>query len=463
MQSTAALCCSRRVGVAASRQRSYSWFGSFFDTRNSSNIDDDGDKKERQEQDELKQAAAHELHDRTLYRFSIQHGHPLGPWQAILKATQTHHMTWTNDNIERYKSTTSTITSIESNSDIAAADDDDDDDGTEEPVLDRPIFRVLDLACGPRGEPGRTIANALPFSEVTCTDSCSEAIAAVLVVADDVTTTTNEATTIEIKTIKTSIAAAIPVKSHTSSDNDTYLDSNEFYNNKGPSPLPTPKNLTKAVLDLADLSAYDSNTFHVITCCYGYGCLSSDTDVVALAMAEAHRVLVPGGKLIIATWDRPSPLVMVGRDILASVRAGGRNVHAGADDDDAFLPPRISTPPIMELSGEGEVEGLLVQAGFNEPGAVVTSWGTYPFDLGSRPGDQFAMGTILIRPELESLGALIPYNTNSNGELPAHSGWNNLAEEVFWINVPNYTSTIDDNLFLTGNRFKLTVSSKKDH
>jgi hypothetical protein len=53
----------------------------------------------------------------------------------------------------------------------------------------------------------------------------------------------------------------------------------------------------------------------------------------------------------------------------------------------------------------------------------VATWGTYPFDLGSQSDHQFAMGTFIVRPELESLGAFRP----GYGD----GGWKNLAEEAF--------------------------------
>ena len=204
-----------------------------------------------------------------------------------------------------------------------------------------------------------------------------------------------------------------------------------------------PKNLTKSVSDLTDLSSYGSGTFDAIVCCYGYG-LSSD---ISHALTEAHRVLVPGGVLVICTWER-SAMLSNGRDILASVRGGG----LGDDPDDAFLPPRIEPVAMIALSGPGEFEAHLVGAGFDQPEAVVATWGTYPFDLGSQSDHQFAMGTLLVRPELESLGAFRP----GYGD----GGWKNLAEEAFWINIRKYTDMVDGSMMLRDNTFKLTTSTK---
>ena len=64
--------------------------------------------------------------------FSMQHAHQNGPWQAMTKAVQAHY---NNDAITITRTSTSTAVSE---------------------------FRVLDLACGPRGEPATRIARALP-------------------------------------------------------------------------------------------------------------------------------------------------------------------------------------------------------------------------------------------------------------------------------------------------------------
>jgi SAM-dependent methyltransferase len=276
-------------------------------------------------------------------------------------------------------------------------------------TLPVPLFRVLELACGPRGEPSTSIARILPLAEVHCTDSCPRAVAMVPVVS-------------------------VGIAEGKSDDDDD--------DDKGR----PPPNLTKSVVDMSDLSAYQSDTFNVITCCYGYGL----ADDVSYALSEAHRVLAPGGILVIATWES-SAMLSIGREVLETVRGGGRDPLA-AEDDEAFLPPRMSPPDVLELSGPGEFEALLVGAGFDQPGAIVATWGTYPFDLGSNTDDMLTMGTILIRDELKSLGAF-----DSTG---GAGGWANPAEEAFWINIRKYTDVVGGTMFLRDNTFKLTVSTK---
>ena len=53
--------------------------------------------------------------------------------------------------------------------------------------------------------------------------------------------------------------------------------------------------------------------------------------------------------------------------------------------------------------------------------------GVYPFDLGSQSDQQFDTGTILVRSNLESLGAFRPFTRPGYGG----DGWKNLAEETF--------------------------------
>ena len=341
----------------------------------------------------------------TNHRMSLQHAHPLGPWQAILKVVQKHHANWL----------------LQQNNN---SNDNDDGNNIDHDVNNNP-FRVLDLACGPRGQPGTTIAHALPSVAVHCTDSCPIAIAAVLVASD-----------------------------HSTPELD---DESDSAGSRNPPPPPPPTNLSKSVHDLTDLGQYGTDTVHVIVCCYGYG-LSDD---VSQALAEAHRVLVRGGILVICTWER-SALLMQGNRTLSWVH--GRDDGNGDDDnnnnsssstcgdvDAAFLVR--DEVPVLALSGVGEFEGLLVGAGFDHPGAVVTTFGTYPFDLGRQTDHQFAMGTLLIRKELERLGAFHPSGGGGH--------WRNLAEEAFWINIGKYTDIVDGSMMLRDNTFKLTTSTKR--
>ena len=371
-------------------------FFSFLSSRLTTEVEEETTiAKEKKQQEE----ATRILLDGVRHRISIQNAHPLGPWQAILTVVQNHYNGWLK-------------VQEEAEAMLTTAD-----------VIQ---FRVLDLACGPRGEPGTTIAHALPLAAVHCTDSCSVSVAAIPVfVHVDKATTTD--TVKEDATTTIQVLQLVPATQQSS--------------------IPPPKNLTKSITDLTDLSSYKSNSFDAIICCYGYN-LSSN---IPHALSEAYRVLVPGGVLVIATWER-SAMLAIGRDVKSYVESGGCDPSYTFEDD---LPPILV--PKIELSGVGELEGLLVASGFDQPQAVVATSLVYPIDLGSTPDDQFAMGTILVRDELESLGALVVPPVGSKGA----GGWNNLAEEAFWMNVQKYADVVEDNLLLRDNTFKLAVSTKK--
>jgi hypothetical protein len=73
---------------------------------------------------------------------SLQHAHVDGPWQAMNWAVQQHFDDHKQSN-----------TNINTN--------------TNDVQVPIPTFQVLDLACGPRGEPGTTIAQSLPVRIIT--------------------------------------------------------------------------------------------------------------------------------------------------------------------------------------------------------------------------------------------------------------------------------------------------------
>lgn len=328
-----------------------------------------------------------------LYRLSMQHDHPDGPWKAMADIVQRHYNTQRHTN----------------NS-----------------------FRVLDLASGPRGEPGTSIARVLPQSRVHCTDSSAAAV-------DSIRWANSHGTS----------TVACPAKGRQQQCTTT--------SESVPPPTLSLTNLTKSVLDLADLSEYASGTFQVVTCCYGYHSVvdneENDTNGRLLhALRQAHRVLLPGGILVTATWEN-SPLRLLSRDVLATVREGGVNVYQ-QEDDEAFLPPRLTPLDAIALSEPGELEGLLGMAGFDN---VVSVSGTYPFDMGTGAEEQLSLGTILIWQELKRHGAF-----DSVCGVLAAGGWACLAEEAFWTNIGKYTNVDEDSsMLLGGNTFKLTVSTKQ--
>ena len=455
--------------VASSSRSLFSFLGSQSKSQSDNNDAVVNQQKQRQHERLNKQ---HQQHvEDAQYRMSMQHSHPRGPWRAMSIAVQRHNDAWVLSNNQTKKDAAASRGGG-GNVDKLAADD--------------AIYRVLDLACGPRGEPGTTIAHLLPLVTVQCTDSCADYVALVptvlglevpvLPLLSSVTTTTTYTrgyakinwSNIVVggmygdDSIGSDISVAGKQDAHS-----IMGDANQTIHNVLPLLLPLvpppPSNLTKLVLDMSNLTIYPSNSIDAITCCYGYA-IAPD---IAHALSEAHRVLVPGGILVIATWEK-SAMLSIGRDVLATVRSGGtlnpnNSSSHNVDDLDAFLPPLISSPSVLAYSGPGVFEALLINAGFDNPGDVVVSGDTYPFDLGSTTNMMLTMGTILIKDELEDLGA---FNNNVSTTMTgqddlAAGGWKNLTEEAFWINIKKYTDMVGGTMLLRDNTFKITVSTKK--
>ena len=372
------------------------------------------------------------LVDDAQYRMSTQHAHPLGPWRAMSVAVRSHNDAWSKSRDSAAAAAAAAAAAGGGGSAATAA-------GGCPP----PPYRVLDLACGPRGEPGTTIARLLPLAAVLCTDSSAEFVASVPVFG-----------------VRPPPAAAAA----DGDDGDDDDDGGARRDRRDADDAAAPPNLTTSVLDMSDLAAHPCGSFDAVVCCYGIG-LAPDAHV---ALSEAHRVLVPGGVLVVATWER-SDLLSVGLDVLGTVRGGGGwgrpssspggGGGGGGDDLDAFLPPRFPPAPAIALSGPGVFESLLVGAGFDHPGAVVSAGGTYPLDLGGHPDDVLTAGTMLVRGELEALGAFAA-SSDVGG------GWSSPAEEAFWISIRKYADVVvggegGGSVLLRGNTFKITVSTKQ--
>jgi len=213
-------------------------------------------------------------------------------------------------------------------------------------------------------------------------------------------------------------------------------------------PIP-PTNLSTSVVDLVDLSNFETSSMDAITCCYGYNLVAPEN--LSLALGEAHRVLAPGGILVVVNWEQSS-LLQIGRDVLARVRNSGNNIED--DNDSLFMPPQMaSIEPIYLSTSNSGVDAWLrscLKAGFAAGPAV--SVGTYPFNLGNRPRLQFFVGTCTVHDELQSMGAL----SSTAG------GWSSLAEECFWTSIGKYDTVrdADGTMWLRGNVFKLSVFTK---
>jgi SAM-dependent methyltransferase len=329
-----------------------------------------------------------ETEEDTNYRYSMVHGHPLGPWQAILNAVQVHHAKWkiVNNKSEQ-------------------------------------VYHVLDVACGPRGEPGTTIALALPHASVHCIDSCSIAIDSVRVHAARVG---NDRSCI----IVPNSVDTLPIHS-------LFSASSEFTNVVNNSSSP-PFNLIKSVCNMDRLNQhFRPNSMNVIVCCYGYG-LSSD---VLHALQQAYTILRPGGVLILSTWQYSS-IAALSQDILATVHAGTGDsaetlfLQRQYDMDIGIPPPAGSVSQYLqskcnvEYSGPNEWEILLHHAGFSTLN-IVSSCHSYPICMGTTRNEQFNLGTLSIQSELHYSNA---YSNNKDTAI-----YKNSAEEAFWMNISSHS------------------------
>lgn len=285
---------------------------------------------------------------------------------------------------------------------------------------------VLDVACGPRGEPGTTIADALPSAVVRCTDSCSIAIESVPVVELNILSSPGSSTE---DAIDQTTFATVP-SPHTPRSI------------RKPLKLP-PLNLSKSVCNLDQLNQnFAPNSMHAIVCCYGYGLSTNIID----ALEQAHTVLMPGGILVLGTW-KYSPLLALGHDVLTTLRSGTGDsadmlLVQHLNDLDVGLPPLVQPSPAVEYSEPGEWESLLSNAGFH-PSDIVSSCHSYPMNMGTTRSEQFNFGTLLIREELQHFVACSDfYGTFLSGIGLRQS----FTEDAFWNNLPKYCVETSSNV-----------------
>lgn len=187
---------------------------------------------------------------------------------------------------------------------------------------------LVDLASGP-GEPAFTLASQLPFLSVISTDISSDMVDA---------------------------ASAKAASIH---------------------------NMKALLVDVQDLSAFETNSVDVVTCCYGF-MFPQDKHK---ALSETYRVLKPGGSLVATYWLNVDTIHIV-LDMLRAV----------LNSD----PPPLTIDP-MSLSEPGSFDKLLKGAGFTNTVESVTS--QYPFDLGTDEIFQYNICAMLIKEKLNELNA----------------------------------------------------------
>jgi SAM-dependent methyltransferase len=196
-------------------------------------------------------------------------------------------------------------------------------------------------------------------------------------------------------------------------------------------------NVKFALSNAEDLSQFASASMDVVTCCYGFMFCEDKQR----AVAEAYRVLKPGGRLVSTCWK-----TLVGVELSKATMTAALN--------GAVPPP----PPInpMSLSAPGAFQELLVGAGFRAED-IASSESTYPFVFQGDKERLFKMGSIPIMPKLEEMrqeGKL------AEVEAGKAAFWA-LVEKLSSGSAPRVTVVSPEELHVLDNRFELTVSTKQ--
>eukprot|EP00038_Savillea_parva_P009824 m.186075 g.186075 ORF g.186075 m.186075 type:complete len:299 (-) comp16658_c0_seq1:114-1010(-) len=171
-------------------------------------------------------------------------------------------------------------------------------------------------------------------------------------------------------------------------------------------------NMTTQVADAEDMP-FDDNSVDVVTCCYGY-MFPADK---AKAVAEAARVLKPGGTLVATWWISSSMLSFVGA------------IRTAALGD---VPPAPGKNP-MALA-DGSFDDLAKAAGLSH---VETSTSSYPFNIGPDREFQYKAATILIQEMLEEAGPEAQAKARAffEDKIDEYSSVNDDGERVVFDNV----------------------------
>ena len=432
------------------------------------------------------------------YRYSMINAHPLGPWQAILIEVQRHY-----SNFHLHQKHDSDITRKSNKNHDKDVDEYNKSTSTQNG--NQNIYTILDVGCGPRGQPGTTIANALPNAFIHCIDSCTQAI--------------NSIPTTSIVNQHTFIHSIQSTTSHSRRTRLTDLVKPfTFIETALPSPpLPQlsslqmslmypqviPPNLIKSVCNMDHLSTqFIPNSINVIVSCFGYGS-SKDRDNIQSSLRQAYETLLPGGILILCTWQYSS-LLALSRDIRTTLQHGCgdsasmillQNQDHMDDGTIRSSHPGSTRYPTIQYSNTNEWEDLLYRAGFQIPNQIQSTTHAYPICLGTTTQEQLNFGTFLIPIDVQEYyncmsNSYFNYGTSPTTSTATLSGYRNTMEEAFWMNISehihkqivttmtdddestrySYTTvtnktndnkrTADTSMWMPKNIFKITVSTK---
>lgn len=217
--------------------------------------------------------------------------------------------------------------------------------------------------------------------------------------------------------------------------------------------------MTTQIVDIADLSSFEDNSFDAVTVSYGYMFCSNKQQ----AFNEAYRVLKPGGAFIATYWK-----VLHTMDISAQVRLCCRVITPSLNlpltlDHVQVLNAVFEGEPVPSISIEAEslsedglVQSYVEKAGFPLSHTRIEQW-SYPFNFGPDKDFVFSVGVLPIHSALQEFR-----ESESRSEEEKEKGMKR-AKKAFWDAIyaaPYVSEDSEGQLFVNGNTYEMIVSKK---
>jgi len=186
---------------------------------------------------------------------------------------------------------------------------------------------------------------------------------------------------------------------------------------------------------LQKLSAFEDGSFDVVTCAFGLSFL----DDPEKAMKEIHRVLKPGGSLVMAVWDSLS-VDHMSDEIMAAVMKGNP------------LPPRAVD--YLSLARPHAVAKLIEGSNMS---VIKIDHEEFPFQLSGldHQTDDFAFNVATI-PIHQNLLDLEKSGENPNAFRDAHDAFKKIIDDGILVHKDS-----KGHLFTGPNRFKLAIARRQ--
>lgn len=189
------------------------------------------------------------------------------------------------------------------------------------------------------------------------------------------------------------------------------------------------RNMKSMVVDAEDLSAFQSGSVDVVTCCYGF---MFPNDKVK-CLSEVHRILKPGGALV-ATYWLDLVQMKVCKEIIAALN--NTQVHH-------LIPLQSHAINPLSLSEPGLFDSLAVQAGFNA-NRIDSVDSSYPFDFGSHADSQYKMVTLPIKSQIDAL----------DGQQVARQVYDDIISEYAVLDSSTNSLILPNNIFIMATLIK---------